>query len=191
MDQAYTVIVGLGNPGLKYRDTRHNSGRIVLEQLAAHYQATFSLKFKGTYFKLPYMNTYIHGLMPNNYMNCSGQAVAELVNFYKVSPTTVLVIQDDLDLPEGTLRLKQGGGPGGHNGINHIIKCLQTKDFWRLKIGIGRPDTQEQVHDYVLKKPNAEGQILLNNSIDKIIKYFPLLVEGNISAVQKIFHTSE
>ena len=132
------LIVGLGNPGAEYEDTRHNAGFWLCERLAAKLGAALKResRFHGIVGRT-HEQTWL--LMPQTFMNCSGQAVAALARFYRIAPTDMLVLHDELDLPPGALRLKFGGGLGGHNGLKDIAAHLGTQDFWRLRIGVGHP----------------------------------------------------
>ena len=180
------LVVGLGNPGAEYVDTRHNAGFWLCERLA---------KTLGTDLK---REPRFHGfagrtqdqvwmLMPQTYMNCSGQAVAALMRFYRISPADMLVLHDELDLPPGALRLKFSGGLGGHNGLKDIAAHLGTQDFWRLRIGVGHPGDRNQVVDYVLKKPRSEERALIEEALERALTAWPLLAKGEYpAATQKI-----
>ena len=136
------LIVGLGNPGADYADTRHNVGFWYVDRLAA--QLKTALAPQAKFFGLAARAGEHWLLQPTTFMNRSGQAVAALANFYKISPAEILVIHDELDLPPGGIRLKQGGGNGGHNGLKDIQAKLGSADFWRLRLGIGHPVGKEQ-----------------------------------------------
>ena len=180
------LIVGLGNPGAEYADSRHNAGFWLCERLAAQL---------GTELR---RETRFHGiagrtreqlwlLMPQNFMNCSGQAVGALTRFYRIPPAEMLVLHDELDLSPGALRLKFGGGLGGHNGLKDIAAHLGTQDFWRLRIGVGHPGDRNQVVDYVLKKPRAEERVQIEEALDRALDAWPLLARGEYpAAMQKI-----
>lgn len=142
------AIIGLGNPETKYNNTRHNTGFMVVDKILSSLNLTLSEKFKGYFTKKD--NLLI--LLPTTYMNLSGEAVIELVNFYKLSPEDLLVIYDDISLPLGTLRFRKDGSDGGHNGIKSIIKHINSKDFNRLKVGIGPYDGKIDLANFVLAK---------------------------------------
>lgn len=162
------LIVGLGNPGSDYENTRHNIGFMVLNSLLQ--QENWKAKFYSLYVKI---DDVIY-LKPQTYMNNSGFAVKKVVDFYKIKPENILVIQDDLDLPFNTFKLKKNSSSGGHNGIKSIIELLNTNVFCRLKIGIAHNKSMD-TKDYVLSKFNYQNILDLNNKMslyNEIIKYF-------------------
>ncbi|WP_017186522.1 aminoacyl-tRNA hydrolase [Alkalibacillus haloalkaliphilus] len=161
-------IVGLGNPGLKYKKTRHNIGFQVIDYIAKEN----GWKFKKDKFNAHYIQEVVNGekvllLKPQTYMNRSGQSVKEATDYFNIDAEDVLVIYDDLDLPTGKIRLRQKGGHGGHNGIRDIIAQLDTKEFNRIRFGIGRPESNESVTDYVLGKFSKIEQADITPSIEK------------------------
>ncbi|WP_010531216.1 aminoacyl-tRNA hydrolase [Lentibacillus jeotgali] len=161
-------IVGLGNPGKKYVKTRHNVGFMVIDELAGRNGWKLKKdKFSGKSTVETSEGEKIILLQPQTFMNLSGESVRPLMNFYQMKPEDILVIFDDLDLPTGKIRLRQKGGHGGHNGIRSIIDHLGTKEFNRLRIGIGRPDTAVPVVDYVLKPFSKAQQEDVQSSIEK------------------------
>ncbi len=140
------LIVGLGNPGLKYEKNRHNIGFLVLDYLINEFNATkLSSKFKGELYKA---GEYLF-LKPTTFMNLSGDAVREVKNFYKIDNNDIIVIHDDIDLKPGALRFKKGGSSGGHNGLKSIDSNIGN-DYWRVRIGVGRPENKQEVVNYVL-----------------------------------------
>lgn len=160
------LIVGLGNPGKEYENTRHNIGFICLD----HYVKTkkiddFKEKFNGLYTKFLYNNEQIILLKPLSYMNLSGTVVAKYANYFKINSNDILIIHDDLDMPTGKIKLKSNSSSGGHNGIKNIIQELQTPNFNHLKIGISK-DNRIDVKDYVLGKFTKEETEILNNIIE-------------------------
>jgi len=187
------LVVGLGNPGKKYERTRHNAGYWWVERLARGIKAAFRSdgKFHGRVAKLaPPAETWI--LMPDTYMNESGRAVAALASFYKIAPPEILVVHDELDLPPGSVKLKLGGGTSGHNGLKDIAESLGSRDFWRLRIGIGHPRdtaTEQEVVDYVLHPPRAEEQSLIDEAIASSLEVWPLLAEDRHEAAMLRLHT--
>jgi PTH1 family peptidyl-tRNA hydrolase len=188
-----SLIVGLGNPGQQYRFTRHNAGAMFLETLCADYRADLKAeaKFFGYSAKLAIAGQDIRVLLPSTYMNQSGQAVAAIVQYFKIDPLEILVAYDELDLPVGTIRLKKGGGHGGHNGIRDIIKAIGTQDFNRLRIGIGHPGSASQVSNYVLSEPSKSDAELIQSNIDQAVGITPLLVQGEFQQAMKLLHTKE
>ncbi|BCB28529.1 peptidyl-tRNA hydrolase [Sulfurimicrobium lacus] len=185
------LIVGLGNPGLEYEDTRHNAGFWWVERIAAARKAMFNAekKFHGltTRAHLDGHETWL--LKPQTFMNRSGQAVGALAGFYKITPEEILVVHDELDLAPGDARLKKGGGHGGHNGLKDIIAHLGTPDFWRLRIGIGHPGDKNQVADYVLHPARREEQELIESAVDKSLPLLPQILAGDFPAAMLKLHT--
>ena len=180
------LIVGLRNPGLKYAKTRHNVGEWMLH--AATSAAWLGKKdFFGDVAELDISGQKIWGLLPNTFMNLSGQAVAAMSRFYRLSPQEILVIHDDLDLAVGVVRIKHGGGHGGHNGLQDIIRHLGA-DFYRIRIGIGHPGDKTQVANYVLHEPSAVEKKDLDCAIAHTLPYLTDIVTGNISAVMNELH---
>lgn len=180
------LIVGLGNPGAEYEDTRHNAGFWLCERLAAQFGAELrrESRFHGIVGRA---RDQVWLLMPQTFMNRSGQSVAALAKFYRIPPADLLVLHDELDLPPGALRLKFGGGLGGHNGLKDIASHLGTQDFWRLRIGVGHPGDRNQVVDYVLKRPRSEERLLIEEALERAIDAWPLLAQGEYpAAMQKI-----
>ncbi|WP_085522374.1 aminoacyl-tRNA hydrolase [Tuberibacillus sp. Marseille-P3662] len=162
------LIAGLGNPGKKFEHTRHNIGFDIIDHICdAHNVTLTKTKFNALFEKTTLGNEDVVLVKPLTYMNLSGEAIAPLMNFYKIPLDQLLVVYDDLDLPVGRLRLRQTGGPGGHNGIKDIIAHLGSRDFKRVRVGIGRPDGQHKVIDYVLKKFDAEQQSQIDDVIDR------------------------
>ncbi|MBM3390576.1 MAG: aminoacyl-tRNA hydrolase [Betaproteobacteria bacterium] len=182
------LVVGLGNPGAEYADTRHNAGFWLCERLAAKLGAALrrESRFHGLAGR---RQDQAWLLLPQTYMNHSGQAVAALARFYRIPPAQMLVLHDELDLPPGALRLKFGGGLGGHNGLKDIAAHLGTQDFWRLRIGIGHPGDRDQVVDYVLKKPRAEERTLIDAALDRALEHWPYLERGEYPAAMQKLNT--
>ena len=180
------LIVGLGNPGDEYADSRHNAGFWLCARLAAQLGAELrrESRFHGIAGRT---REQLWLLMPQTFMNCSGQAVGALMRFHRIPPAEMLVLHDELDLSPGALRLKFGGGLGGHNGLKDIAAHLGTQDFWRLRIGVGHPGDRNQVVDYVLKKPRAEERVQIEEALDRALEAWPLLARGEYpAAMQKI-----
>ena len=156
------MIVGLGNPGAQYANTRHNVGHMLVDLLASNAGVQLSAHRSGTHcadIRLGMLPGGVPGprvilAISDSYMNTSGGPIGRLAKFMNVTPSRLLVVHDDLDLPEGTLRLKTGGGEGGHNGLKSISQVLGTRDYNRLRIGIGRPPGRMNPADYVLARMN-------------------------------------
>lgn len=163
-------IIGLGNPGIKYKDTRHNVGFMVIDELLdRHNWKLDKEKYRGSYTVEHYNGEKMMLVKPQTYMNLSGECIRPLMEYYNLAPEDIVVIYDDLDLPTGKIRLRQKGGHGGHNGIRSTIDQLGTKDFPRMRIGIGRPTGQMKVPDYVLgtfQEELAEAQESIKKAAD-------------------------
>ena len=192
-DVPIKLIVGLGNPGATYDQTRHNAGQDWLVQLAKEegISLTTEKRFFGDYGQGFVAGHKVHLLVPNTFMNLSGQAVQALCSFYKIDTENILVAHDELDLPPGTARLKLGGGHGGHNGLRDIIsKRSGDKNFHRLRIGIGHPGNAKLVTNYVLKKAPLEERISTQDSMDKAIKVMPEAISGQWQKAMNNLHTT-
>jgi len=190
---AIQLVAGLGNPGAKYEQTRHNAGFWFVDELARQQGANFHLESR---FKSEVTRCSINGRdcrlqKPMEYMNRSGQPVASLAGFYRIPESCILVVHDDLDLPPGTARLKKGGGHGGHNGLRDLIPHLGSNDFLRLRIGIGHPGHRDDVVDYVLKQPSREDRAAIDAAIEDAIKVLPQIIAGELDAAMKALHTGK
>ena len=191
---AVQLIVGLGNPGPEYDQTRHNAGAFFVERLASAQglNLSFDKKYFGLTGKFSYQGRDIRLLIPTTYMNRSGQAVAALANFFRIKPEEILVAHDELDMPPGVCKLKQGGGHGGHNGLRDIIACLANQNnFHRLRIGIGHPGHSSQVSNYVLSRAPRSEQDLTNTSIEFALGVLPDLLDGNFSRAMQQLHSQK
>jgi PTH1 family peptidyl-tRNA hydrolase len=192
MSTPIKLIVGLGNPGSQYANTRHNAGQDLVERLASQHSVSLSSdsKFFGDCGRVFIGSRDVRLLVPTTFMNRSGQAVAALANFYRIEAEEILVVHDELDLPPGVARLKQGGGHGGHNGLRDIISAMgNNKDFQRLRIGIGHPGNAKQVSGYVLKKASGDDAIGIDHSIDQSIKVLPALLAGDLAGAMQELHS--
>lgn len=179
------AIIGLGNPGTQYAQTRHNVGFWFVDRLADQHRTGFKpeSKFHGQLAK-----TDCWLFKSNTYMNESGRAVIAFAQFYRLTPSQLLVIHDDLDLPVGTARLKTGGGHGGHNGLRDISQQIGN-EFHRLRLGIGHPGNKNQVANYVLKNPSADDQIAILQAIDQAFAVLPLVLSGDMAKAMNQLHT--
>lgn len=185
------LIVGLGNPGAEYEQTRHNAGFWLVDQLARGDLRKES-RFNALAAKARIAGNEVWLLEPQTFMNRSGQSVGALARFFKITPDEILVAHDELDLAPGIAKLKKGGSSGGHNGLKDISAALGTQDYWRLRIGIGHPrelKLQQPVVDFVLHRPRAEEQTLIDHSIDKSLAIIPLLCEGRHEQAMLELHT--
>ena len=185
------VIVGLGNPGSKYTETRHNAGFWFIEEVARAYSATFRTdkKFHGEVAKVSIEGKEIWLLKPDTFMNLSGRAVQSLLSFYRITAEQLLVAHDEIDLDPGTAKLKTGGGHGGHNGLRDIINQLGTKDFHRLRIGVGHPGNKDQVVDFVLHNASRDERMLIDSDIDDAVRVLPDLASGAFEQAMQKLHS--
>ena len=177
------LIVGLGNPGDKYEDTRHNAGEWLIARLARRFNVTLNAenKFFGKVGKTLMNGKEIRFLVPTTFMNLSGKAVGALANFYRIKPEEILVLHDELDLPPGSVKLKLGGGHGGHNGLKDIVAALgNNNNFYRLRIGIGHPGHRDLVAGYVLNKPSPSESEALEKALDEATSCVELLFKDGI-----------
>lgn len=189
MSNGIKLIVGLGNPGQQYRFTRHNAGAMFLETLCDDFHGELrpESKFFGLADRITIAGHDVRLLFPTTFMNNSGQAVSAMARYYDIATEDILVAYDELDLPVDTVRLKSGGGHGGHNGVRDIAKALGSNEFQRLRIGIGRP-TGKGI-DYVLGVPSKLDADALQQNIDDAIRILPLLVEGKFQMAMGKLHT--
>ena len=178
------LIVGLGNIGTEYAATRHNAGFWFVDELAYRHKAQFKAekKFFCEIAKVVIKHREIRLIKPTTFMNLSGQAVAAVAHFYRVHP-------DELDLPTGSLKLKQGGGNNGHNGLKDIQARLGTPNFWRLRLGIEHPGDKNQVVSYVLKKPTLEQQVKIDASILNALDEIETIVAGDFQTAMNRLHS--
>jgi PTH1 family peptidyl-tRNA hydrolase len=185
------LIVGLGNPGADYVDTRHNAGFWLIDLLADDRGTSFRLdkRYNAELGKLSAHGRDVHLQKPLAYMNRSGQAVAALARYFKIAPAGILVMHDELDLPPGTNRIKQGGGHGGHNGLRDIIAHLGSREFFRIRIGIGHPGDSKEVTNYVLRKPSAADRDAIESANRDTLAVVPLILEGRIDKAMQALHT--
>lgn len=185
------LIVGLGNPGQEYEHTRHNAGFWLLDELAWQWKITFKSdkKFHGQTARATLPTGDIWLLKPDTYMNKSGIAVSALAQFYKINPEEILVIHDELDIPCGHIRYKQGGGNGGHNGLKDIQAKLGSANFYRLRLGIDHPGDRNLVVNYVLNKPSADDKELINQAIQQSCQVMPLILAGEKEQAVRLLHS--
>lgn len=185
------LIVGLANPGKEYADTRHNAGAWFIEELAQseHAHLRPETKYHGLHSLIQLHQQACHLLIPTTFMNLSGQAVRACMNYHKISPENILVAHDDIDLPVGTIKLKFDGGDGGHNGLKDIIRHLNTKQFYRLRIGVGRPDQSKDVIDYVLKNPSKADRQRIDQAFEKVHDVLPMILSGHIQKAMHQLHS--
>jgi PTH1 family peptidyl-tRNA hydrolase len=182
--------VGLGNPGKEYERTRHNAGFWLVERFAQSKGVALRKdpKFKALVAKTP---EGVWLLLPQSFMNLSGQPVQMLAGFFKIKPEEVLVVHDELDFAPGTARLKQGGGIAGHNGLKDISQRLASHDYWRLRLGVGKPPAGREGADYVLEKPTAEERSAIDAAIAKSLELMPQMLAGDMQSAMNKLHTEE
>jgi peptidyl-tRNA hydrolase, PTH1 family len=189
-EQAIHLIVGLGNPGPTYQDTRHNAGFWFIDRLAHRCNARLlhESKFHGMLGRVTLAGMDVRLLQPLTFMNRSGQAVAAVTRYFGITAAQLLVVHDELDLPPGEVRLKQGGGHAGHNGLRDIMSALGSADFWRLRIGIDHPVERSQVVDYVLHHPNREQFQAIEDVLERAVDSLPEMISGRFPQVMNRLH---
>lgn len=182
------LLVGLGNPGPKYTETRHNIGFVAVERMAARHAIDISrTKFKAQLGAGLLGNRTLVCLLPQTFMNLSGQSVGPAMTFYTIAPGQVVVVHDDIDLPFGAIRLKRGGGHGGHNGLRDIDRQLGTNDYFRVRVGVGRP-ARGDVKDYVLQRFADDERPWVGDLADRTCDAITALLEDGLKAAQSRFN---
>jgi len=185
------LIVGLGNPGQKYEATRHNAGFWLVERFAA--KSGTVLRKDGKFQALVGRDSAsgVWLVLPQSFMNSSGRPLQMMASFFKISPDEILVVHDELDFPPGTVKMKQGGGIAGHNGLKDISARLGSHEYWRLRIGIGHPGERDAVTDYVLHKPAQDERAAIDAAIDRAIEVLPLVMSGDLQGAMLKLHSEE
>ncbi|MCB4811161.1 aminoacyl-tRNA hydrolase [Methylovorus menthalis] len=185
------LFVGLGNPGSEYEDTRHNAGFWWIDRVAALSGSKLAneAKFHGLAGKLKHSGTEAWLLKPTTFMNASGRSVSALAKFYKLEPHEILVIHDELDIPPGQVKMKKGGGHGGHNGLKDIAAHLGTNEFWRLRLGIGHPGERAAVAHFVLHAPAKAEMSLIETTIEDSVALLDQLLAGSFEQAMLKLHT--
>lgn len=191
--QPIRLVVGLGNPGREYEKTRHNAGFWFVDTLARDYRVTLrkEARFFGETGRLSEGGADCWLLKPATFMNRSGQSVAALAAYFKISPEQILVVHDEIDHDAGSARLKRGGGHGGHNGLRDIISALGSKDFLRLRLGVGHPGDSRQVVNYVLGLASREDAELLDDAIERSCRQFSKLLDGDEAGAMNALNGSQ
>jgi PTH1 family peptidyl-tRNA hydrolase len=184
------LIVGLGNPGDRYAATRHNAGFWLVERLAAqsHIALRKDAKFEALVGRHEASGVWL--MLPQSHMNLSGKPVQMLASFFKIAPADILVAHDELDFPPGTVRMKQGGGIAGHNGLRDISARIGSHEYWRMRIGIGRPGEQAGA-DYVLHKPAQEERAAIDAAIGNALEILPLVLAGDLQGAMLKLHSQQ
>lgn len=192
MNNPIKLIVGLGNPGAQYAHTRHNAGEDFIEALARSFNCTLKpqSKYFGRVGEAIIGTNKVWLLVPETFMNRSGNSIGAFAGFYKIPPGNILVCYDELDLAPGIAKLKFGGGHGGHNGIRDTIRCLaNSRDFYRLRIGIGHPGDASLVTNYVLGKPPTDDRIAIEQVTNSALAVMPMACNGEWNDAMKALHT--
>lgn len=187
------LIVGLGNPGPEYEDTRHNAGFWWVDGAARQLGGTlaFDRSYHGNVARVNRSAGPVWLQQPMTFMNLSGKAVSPLARFFKIAPEQILVVHDELDLPPGEAKLKRGGSAAGHNGLKDIQAQLGTPDFWRLRLGIGHPGHRGEVAAYVLRKPPLDERIAIDQALSRSLQALPQLLDGAFDRATALIHTSK
>ncbi len=191
MAQDIVMVVGLGNPGPDYENTRHNAGALFVEALARNAGQSLrpEKKYHGLYARVQWQGLDLHLLNPSTFMNRSGLSIKALADFFRIPPEQILVAHDELDLPPGTAKLKKGGGHGGHNGLRDTIAHLGTNDFQRLRLGIGHPGDSRKVTGYVLSRLGKQEAEQLNDVFSEVLRVLPDAASGKLAAAMNQLHS--
>jgi peptidyl-tRNA hydrolase, PTH1 family len=185
------LVVGLGNPGKEYERTRHNAGFWLVERFAAANAVALRKdpKFQALVGRHEASGAWL--LEPQSFMNASGRAVQMLAGFFRIKPEEILVVHDELDFPPGVAKMKQGGGIAGHNGLKDISQRLGSHEYWRLRIGVGKPPAGEEGADYVLQRPPAEEKEAIDAAIQKALDLLPMMLGGDMQGAMHKLHTED
>jgi PTH1 family peptidyl-tRNA hydrolase len=185
------LVVGLGNPGKEYERTRHNAGFWLVERFAASSGVTLRKdpKYQALVGRQSDNGAWL--LLPQSFMNASGRAVQMLAGFFKIKPEEILVVHDELDFAPGTARIKQGGGIAGHNGLKDISQRIGSHDYWRLRLGVGRPAETAEMADYVLHKPSLEEKQAIDAAIDNALALLPQMIAGDMQGAMQKLHSQD
>ena len=192
MSTHLTLIAGLGNPEDRYERTLHNAGFWFVDELARRHSGQFKYekRFDADICKVSIAGSDVWLAKPQSYMNLSGGPVRALLDYYRLPVEQLLVAHDEIDLPPGTVRLKQGGGHGGHNGLRDVIQHC-GREFMRLRLGVGHPGHKDQVTSYVLKRASGDVEAAINRNIDDAVDVIPLLIDEGLNAAMKKLHTQD
>jgi len=186
-----TIIAGLGNPEDRYAQTLHNAGFWFVDELARRNNTPFRYekRFDADVCKIEISGEDVWLMKPQNYMNLSGGPVRSMLDYYRLTTNELLVAHDEIDLPPGTVRLKKGGGHGGHNGLRDVMQHC-GKDFMRLRLGVGHPGEKDKVTDYVLKRASGDAEAAILRNVDEAADVMSLLVDDGLEAATKKLHTT-
>jgi peptidyl-tRNA hydrolase, PTH1 family len=187
------LLVGLGNPGSRYEGTRHNAGFRFADRVASAHGGIFrsQSRFSGELCEVQVGAHPLRLLKPATYMNASGRSVAAVAGYFRLEAPEILVVHDEIDLPPGQIRLKRGGGHGGHNGLRDVIPALGSADFLRLRVGVGHPGDADRVVGYVLERAPAAEQALVDEGLDRALALLPGMVAGDHARVMNELHRRE
>ncbi len=191
MGATFRCVVGLGNPGAQYARTRHNAGQWLLDALAAQHQQRFTAiaRCHGEQCRIPLpQGAGMRLFKPTTGMNRSGLAIAAIAQYFAVAPDELLIVHDDIDLPAGSVKLKRGGGHGGHNGLRDTIAVLKCNAFSRVRIGIGHPGSKDRVIPYVLTPPDGEQQLAIEQTIERTLYHWPTIISGELEIAMTYLH---
>ncbi|MCG8325147.1 MAG: aminoacyl-tRNA hydrolase [Thiotrichales bacterium] len=193
MSSPFQLIAGLGNPGPDYSSTRHNAGYWCIDRLADGHRCTFKAdkRFSADVARLSLGASDYWLIKPTSYMNDSGRSVQAMLAYYKLDIKRTLVIHDEIDLPPGIIRLKNGGGHGGHNGVRDIIQATGSNAFSRIRIGVGHPGNKEQVVASVLGRASRAEQELIDQAIADVLQHMPDILQGRLQKAMTALHTKE
>ena len=185
------LLVGLGNPGPEYEDTRHNAGFWLLDAYARELRLSWTMDNScwGLVARTQYQGHKVWLLKPQTFMNVSGKSVGALARFFKIQPEEILVAHDELDIEPGQVKVKKGGGHAGHNGLRDIHAQLGSSDYWRLRLGVGHPGNKAEVLNWVLKKPSPDHRKALEEAMARCVKALPLLLSGEMEKATSLIHT--
>ena len=192
MAAPFKLIVGLGNPGAEYERTRHNAGYWFVDELLRRHGGSWrrESRHQSELARSRIADVELWLQKPLTFMNGSGAAVASVARFHRIEPAEILVVHDEIDLPPGAARLKQGGGHGGHNGLRDVIAHLGA-DFWRLRLGVGHPGSKDEVIDYVLQRPRAEERSLIDAALTSALDVVPELLCAGAQKAMQTLHTRD
>lgn len=192
MSSGILLIVGLGNPGAEYANTRHNAGAWFVSEIAnaANVTLRHDNKYSGLHGIAKLHGQECHLLIPTTFMNHSGQSVKALASYYKIPPESILIAHDEIDIPAGIVRLKFNGGHGGHNGLRDIISHLSSKEFYRLRIGVDHPGNSKDVVDYVLAPPRKAERQAIDDALQAAEGILPLVITGQFQKAMQLLHSS-
>ena len=193
MARPIELVVGLGNPEASHALTRHNAGFWFLDGLAGRHRVELrrASRFFGDMGELRLGERRLRLLKPTTYMNRSGQAVAAVANYFRYESDSILIVHDEIDLPPGTVRLKSGGGTGGHRGLEDIVPRLGTKKFTRMRLGVGHPGSAAEVIDYVLRRARSEEQTLIDDAIARALDRFEQIAAGDLEGAMNVLHRKD